>query len=104
MDTNSTPAEIAKEIFYTFEVNQSVTISGFIEDEHDMTVITKGEQVLKCLKDLDTAENYGYEGRKMRRKRVMLENTIGGFVAQKIFKYKNEKRGNNIAYIIWRLQ
>ena len=106
MDMNSTPLEIAREIFHDFELNQSCTISGMIIDDHIEAVRAKGEIVCELLRQLDVEFNYSQaKGDKTpRRKRVMLPNTIGGFVAQKIFRYKSEKRGDYIVYVIQRIQ
>lgn len=104
MNSSMTTAEIAREIFYEFEINQSCTIGGFVTNPGNEEVKIRGEVVLECLRQLDVIENFGIEGKKTRRKRVQLKDTIGGFVAQRIFKYKNEKRGDEIIYKIWRIQ
>lgn len=106
MNDNSTSLEIANEIFHHFELNQSCTIRGFALLKEKEGVIPKGEMVCRFLEELDVAHNFTrVSGRvKPRRKRVKLDDTIGGFVAQKIFRFKKEQRGDEIIYKIWRIQ
>lgn len=99
-----TIADIAREIFYNFEINQSATISGFVTNVDTMEIFTRGEKIIENLERLDVTENFRNEGKRMRRKQVKLPNTVGGFVAQKAFKWSSEKRGNTVIYRIWRIQ
>lgn len=92
--------DIAKIIFDDFNVSQSVTIKGFLVYGED--VVPKGEQVLNNLREMDKFTNL--DKKTGRRKRVILPNTIGGWVAQKCFKWKQEIRNKQIVIMIWRIQ
>lgn len=97
--------EIARKIFYGFELNQSCIVRGYVEDSKTEEVFSKGELVLKELERMDMLDNtYIASDKRPRRKRVKPPNTIGGFVAQKIFTYKQETRNSNVCISIWRTQ
>lgn len=99
-----TPGEIAVILFRDFDVMQSMTVKGFITDEN-RRVERKGQLVLDELETLDSKYNYGNsETGKPRRKRVKPPNTIGGYVAQKIWKYKHDIIDQIPRTIIWRIQ
>ena len=91
--------QIAYGIFYDFEVNQSITVKGFDNE------VPVGQKICEELERLDLKENYFIppDGRP-RRKRYKPDNTIGGFVAQKMFKWKREIRDKKMVYTIWRIQ
>lgn len=91
---------MAEKIYYHFEVNQSCTIKGFVIDENQEP-IPKGKMVLDQIDKLDRAENYGTNS---RRKRVKPQNSIGDFVAGKIFKWEERTQDHKIIFLIWRLQ
>lgn len=96
--------DIARKIFNDFELNQSCTVRGFIEQDDEL--IPKGLMVVKELERLDVAKNWYTapgESRK-RRKRLKLANTIGGFVAQKIFRYEQKIVNKDMRYSFWRIQ
>lgn len=97
--------EIALVIFRDFEVNQSCSIRGFIEYGVD-NLMTKGSKVVHELEKLDTLQNMTrVKGTKeWRRKRVKLPNTVGDYVHQKTFKWKQEIRNKEMIYTIWRIQ
>lgn len=92
---------MAEKIYYHFEVNQSCTIKGFIIDEGEP--IPKGKMVLEQINNLDRFENYDKSYRP-RRKRVKPPNSIGDFVAGKIFKWEERIHDRKIIYLIWRMQ
>lgn len=97
-------AETARKIFYKFELNQSCTILGWVDDE----VQPKGELVLDEIKRLDKAENFvgRASGGKMIRKRKIEPDSIGDYVAGKIFKWKKVviTDTSELKYTIWRKQ
>lgn len=95
--------QTATKIFKHFELNQSCTITGFMLN--DKEVKSKGEEVLKVIEKLDIEENTikATDGR-VRRKRKILANTIGGFVAQKIFRYDKKIVDKEPRVSIWRIQ
>lgn len=98
------PVQIALKIFEDFELNQSCTITGHIVYEEERRVAFKGEVVLDELRKLDVYHNTDEGGKKPRRKRVVLPDTIGGWVAQKIFKYKKVVLDGETRISIWRIQ
>lgn len=98
--------QMAHKIFYNFKLNQSCTISGWIQFIDIQDVMPKGDYVIKLLEKLDTMVNCNKsrsDGR-MRRSRVKLPNTVGGFVAQKIFKWDVRIMDQIPRYTIWRIQ
>ena len=104
MDETPHYAEIANEIFYKFAVNQSTAVRGFVHLGEELNPTPLGKMVIDHLELLDRRENIYQDGKRIRRRRVILPNTVGGAVAQKIFKYKWEIRGNKMIYTIWRIQ
>ena len=94
--------ETARKIYHEFEVNQSCTVIGLEFDGEK--VICKGEEVCKELRRLDTLENVRPMGKKMTRRRKSLPNSIGGYVAHKIFRYDKVTVDSDIRYTIWRVQ
>lgn len=97
---------IAMEIFHMFEINQSCTITGFVTIQGGR-VETRGEHVLIELEKLDSLHyTTGIPGRdgRFRRKRVKPRNTVGGYVAQKMFKFKHEIIDQEARTTIWRIQ
>lgn len=92
--------ESAGIIFEHFIIGQSCTITGYIEREDGFW--SKGELVIEELKRLDLLNNCNQDTKgKFRRKRKILPDTIGGYVAQKIFKFKITELTK---YTIWRIQ
>lgn len=94
--------EIASKIFYGFEMHQSCSVDGCTDIEG--TLFTNGELVLEELRKLDIAENTEMGGKKIRRKRVILPKSVGGFVAQKIFRFDERDYMGTIRVTIWRIQ
>ena len=91
---------MATKIYFNFEVNQSCTVRGFIKFE-DGDVKPKGEMVLDQIRLFDTADNVDKHGRRKRKK---VENSIGDFVASKIFCFDKRIHDKKIIYQIWRKQ
>lgn len=104
IDLTQHPFYIAKHIYEIFEVGNSCTVKGFMIDGED--VISKGELVLTELTLRDRLENTNTPigDKRPRRKRVQLENSIGGYVAQKIFKYEKRTIDKEYRVTIWRVQ
>lgn len=94
------PKLIAQSIWYDMVVNQSCAILGVVIIDKRGHAL--GKLVCDELEKLDRIENYEKDG--VRRKRTKPVNTIGGYLAQKIFKYKTQQIDNEIRYTIWRLQ
>ena len=99
--------DTANKIFNHFEINQSCNVIGWtyitVLDEYK----AKGELVLKELEDMDRKQNFdkSRSDRRVRRRRVKLPNSIGDYVAQKIFRWKIDKSSiNKPKYAIWRVQ
>lgn len=103
IDLNQNWMMIAKDIYDKFEVFQNITIGGaqLIDGEY----YPIGKLVCGEIERLDRVDNtYGAKDGRVRRKRYLPENCIGGFVAQKMFKYKEEVRNGKLIYTIWRMQ
>lgn len=106
----------AKKIYYEFELNQSCTVIGWMSDDPEIEggeglyqrvqkVVAKADEVLKELERIDNLENVRPCGaKKMTRKRKKLPNTIGGYVAHKIFKYNRVLSDGHVRVTIWRIQ
>lgn len=92
----------------SFEVNMSCSIYGI--EIIDGKAIAKGELVVNELRRLDAKENIsvGVSGKKSRKRKI-LPDSIGGYVAHKIFRFKHvtitdDVKGGTIKYNIWRTQ
>lgn len=95
--------QIALAIFDDFELNQSCTIKGFEKGPNGRLEI-RGENIIKLLEDMDARSNMCKNGNRIRRKRVKPPNTVGGYVAQKIFKYHHDIIDSEPRTTIWRIQ
>ena len=93
-----------------FVVDQSCSIFGIEFYKGDAW--GKGELVVKELERLDKDKNVmiGASGKKMR-KRKFIPGSIGGYIAHKIFRYKEHRiidptgvKGNTVKMNIWRAQ
>jgi len=93
-------AECARKIFYQFDVNQSCTIVGWVDEE----IKPKGQLILDEIARLDKAENFKSQGKKMIRRRKVAPDSIGDYVAGKIFRFKSQIQGNEVKFVIWRMQ
>lgn len=102
LDTDTIP-EMARKIFYDFEINQSCTIVGFVHV--GLEIYSKGELVWREIKRLDEEENFVKCG---RRKRILIPGSIGGPLAHKIFKHsqtlKEDEGIKVMRFSIWRVQ
>ena len=95
--------DTARKIFYYFELNQSCSVVGWVYSAG--RTHKKGDLVLENIKRLDEIENCTGDGKgNSRRKRVIPPNTIGGFVAHKIFRYSRVMVDNEPKINIWRIQ
>lgn len=90
----------AQKIYFKMGVLESVAITGFHYE--GIRLEPKGDKVLEELRKLDIRDNVNPEaiGRTPRRKRKILPNSIGGYVAQKIFRFKIDQDKTTI----WRVQ
>lgn len=97
--------QLALSIFHDWEINQSVTIKGFVQTGEDEPV-PAGQLICEYLEKFDKEANtFAPSGdKKIRRKRYKPPNTIGGYVAHKMFKWKQEIRDHKMVYTIWRIQ
>lgn len=98
--------EMAKKIFKHFEVGQSTTIEGFLRSKDpDAPMIPKGQIVLKKIEELDQFCNMQLaKDNRWRRRRVKPANTIGDYLAHKIFTWEKRMDESSIKYTIWRIQ
>lgn len=94
---------MAEKIYTVFEVLQSCTISGWVVGEEDLW--EKGQMVCDELRKLDMRDNVKTpkEGRPSRRRKI-IPDSIGGYLAHKIFKYKRVVVDNKPKWTIWRIQ
>lgn len=97
-----TVKEMAEKIFYHFLVHQSCTIIGV--EASNGSLDAKGALVWNEIKRLDEKENMVRNKQKLRRKRKLLPNSIGGYVAQKIFLHDYKIQEDVLRYTIWRYQ
>lgn len=95
-DTDSIE-EIASKIYNQFEVGQSCAIKGTIIRGDD--ILTKGELVLNHMQKLYSEEFMKPDGKT--RKMKLMEHSIGGFLAHKIWKWTKKDLHK---YTIWRIQ
>ena len=103
-DKNDTPKIIAEKIFYGFVINQAYSVVGYEKDKDD-NVEAKGDVVLRILTEIDSKQSMNkHTGERLIRKRKKLPNSIGGYVRQKIFRYKHESFGGKPYVTIWRYQ
>ena len=95
--------DTAEKIYRQFEVLQSVSIVGWIYSGG--RTYKKGELVIQEIERLDSMENCVSDGKgKWRRKRVIPPNTIGGYVAHKMFRFQKVMIDNEPKITIWRIQ
>lgn len=105
IDQNDSVTVMADKIFNHFLVTQSCTIRGFEKDLDD-NVELKGEKVLEMLREMDRKQNYIWTNQKKgisRRRRFIPADSIGGYLAHKIFKFRYESVGQHCV-TIWRIQ
>lgn len=105
---HESPEEIAKKIYDNFEVFASCSILGYW-DIGNTKMHPKGDLVCDELKRLDRVDNtkpVRGKGDKLVRTRRKPSNSIGGYLAQKIFRYEKTEMAENpyIKYTIWRIQ
>jgi len=100
-DTDSS-RDIARKIFYEFDVSASCNISGFVEKNGHL--VPKGEYVLEFLDMFDQIENIRFHKDKKMRKTIYRKNSVGGPIAQKIFTWEKRIVDNEVRYTIWRFQ
>jgi hypothetical protein len=95
--------EVAKKIFKDFDLNQSCTVTGWVQFE-DLSTKPKGEMVLKELERLDSVDNIRPAGKRMVRRRKRWPDSIGDYIAGKAFRWKKVIVDNEVKYTIWRTQ
>ena len=99
-----TSGDIAEIIFNKFTVMQSCKITGFEMDERSR-VKAKGELVCDKLWALDQFHNVKVQGaKKENRIKRRPPNSIGGYLADKIFRWKIQMLKDDVKYTIWRIQ
>jgi len=99
---NASVQEIARNIYFKFELGQSCKITGMLQQgEYDW--VPRGVLVLQELRRLDRSENCDVKGRRYKKVRP---NSIGGYVAQKMFIYKHESDEHGLTDVVrvWRVQ
>lgn len=103
--TDDTVDVTAKKIFNEFDVFQSCSINGFVRDEAKQELVPKSEMVINALRILDERANTEVrkgDGRR-RRIRTLAKDSIGGYLAHKIFKFRYDDK-DHVKVTIWRLQ
>lgn len=95
--------QIAEKIFKQFELNQSCVVTGWVQLEDGKTK-PKGEMVIDELRRMDKDEYLQPQGKKMIRKRKYEPNSVGGWLAQPIFKWQSVILDKDVKYTIWRKQ
>lgn len=103
--TTDTPLEIARKIYYQFEVHNSCKVTGLVKVEGSDDPVAKGRIVAELIREFDRIENTtkAKDGR-IRRRRKILDNTIGGYVADKIFRYSEFAGVDEVKWTFWRIQ
>lgn len=97
--------DVAQKIFNHFKLNQSCIVFGFVKDEEKKQLYDKGNMVLELLREYDAKHNTTNNGDgRIRRKRKIIPNSIGGYVAQKIFCYEQVVHDGIPKTRIWRVQ
>lgn len=96
----------ARKIWDGFVIGQSGAIWGTVIEVNPDTgrniLVEKGKAVVDQLREFDRMENTIDCGK--RRKKQTLPDSIGGYVAQKIFRFKREIVNEDIKWTIWRRQ
>lgn len=100
-----TVEQIAKKVFYEFDVMASVTIYGFVMNEQEQKLMPKGEAVLEYIRKLDQFNNFkDRENSKPVRYFKYKKDSIGGPIAHKIFTWEKRIVDSEPRYTIWRYQ
>lgn len=94
--------QIANKIYFHAEVLQSFTVKGLSISGEE--VKPKGRIVLDEIQRIFDIETRKWEGHQFRRRRRTIRDSIGGYVAEKIFRWKIETIDSTIRYHIWRIQ
>ena len=91
--------EITEVIYRKFEVGQSCSIRGMYGD------IPLGQVVINRIRDIDLIENTDLRTNGQRRRKIKIPpNSVGGYVAHKIFKWAVVYNEGIPKYTIWRYQ
>jgi hypothetical protein len=93
---------MAWKIFNYFQVHQSCTIIGVHAGGGILDA--RGAMVWKEIQKLDEKENTERNRSGFRRKRKLIPDSIGGYVAQKIFCRSMKVQDGVLRYVIWRYQ
>lgn len=100
-----TPEEMAIKIYKHFLLDQSCVIEGLTREENNLVPI--GFIVMKKIKEFDEIDNFTVDASgRMRRRRRVQANSIGGHIANKVFRYNEEVDyvNRNIRWTFWRVQ
>lgn len=96
--------DIATRIYEHFDVLQSCSIYGHEFDDCDV-LHDKGELVIREITKMDRRDNtVPVTGEKRKRIKHRPKNSIGGWVAHKIFKYQKVVDDGVPKWNIWRYQ
>lgn len=93
--------EMAFVIFYHMEIMSSCKIMGI--EQHNGKWKPKGEIVCDLLWSYDRLHNVKTNSKDSRIKRKP-SNSIGGYLADKIFRWKIDVLEDDVKYTIWRIQ
>lgn len=96
---------IAKKIWNNLLVGSSVDVHGWAMNETSQQLSPLGDLVLEHIRYFDELDNCSYtkSGKKTRRSRYE-QHSIGGPIAQKIFKWNRVIIDKNPRVTIWRIQ
>lgn len=94
-----TPEEMTDAIYRHFEVGQSCAIRGMYGE------VALGQIVIDRIRDIDLNENTVLRANGQRRRKIKVwPNSVGGYVAHKIFKWAVVYNDKIPKYTIWRVQ
>jgi hypothetical protein len=105
INQDMTAEEMAYVIFYNMDMLASCKVEGIVKDSSDGRWKPKGQIVCDLLYGYDRKHNTKYrgaqDGPRIKRKPP---NSIGGYLADKIFRWRIDRTETTIKYSIWRIQ
>lgn len=95
---------IAKKVWDRLAVGSSLDIHGWAMNEISQQLSPLGLLVVEQMKYLDEVDNIKYRGERRVRQYKFMEDSVGGPLAQKIFRWQKVVLNNNPRIRIWRIQ
>lgn len=96
--------DIARKVYFEFDINASCSISGFAIKEDEEKLIPKGELVVAAILGLYETENIRISAGKRVKIWNYKKSSIGGPIAHKIFTWELRIVEKEPRYTIWRVQ